>query len=202
MTTTIVARIVDNLGHASTREISVHDEGRRVEVRRSMFAVPAAEYRSTQPSHIALDLAHDEVIGEVVSVERDDLGVWIVAVTDCDELRQLDRPVYCSPEVTHTAGTNIELQALALLYNPGSVNAQPVQLVPGDLPVAVVSTTGAIQDRITRALEYRRRHPHGARHEIIERRSSAHMLEQRATQGGRPLGQLEHGRGGRVLSVR
>jgi hypothetical protein len=137
MITTVVAQIVDQLGHAMW-EWRGSFGGRHVE---RFEAHPAANFLDVQPGDIPVELRHGgERLGSVAYLEHNIAGctdLTAVCLLDDVEPEEVDG-LYCSAEVGGTKRLgdltveDCKLQAVALLGQTAGVNARPVTAYSGD----------------------------------------------------------------------
>src|SRR4051812_30459964 len=114
MTVTIVGVIADELRAASelTTIAYAGPELRTFDSRRKYFSASSLQYRSIQPAEVRVDIDHDDrdVIGQVRYLELAPNN-QLHAVAELDG-RDLDGPLYRSPEIAHRDGRDIRLRAL------------------------------------------------------------------------------------------
>jgi hypothetical protein len=174
MTVTVSGRLTDSMGVSRHEEVTsaIAPGGHLVARSETRFvALPADSYKDVQPAHIPLDISHDEVIGEVVFIERRANGLYIVASSDVDELADIDDELYLSVAACYRVasrggsvqcGADAELDGVAVTMSPATYCQTPVTVIPGDLHSAADYARCRAQLRgaapfIERAEKYRQR---------------------------------------------
>lgn len=141
MTQTVFGVLADELGHATT---TVLEQGRtRPELRRKVWANPAAEFRHVQAPQIPID--HGGPVGELLHLERRHGNLWAVGhVHDSvipaafarinGETIGVPHPLFWSPATRSTLDhRDIVLDSVALTTATARVYAKPVTILPGNL---------------------------------------------------------------------
>lgn len=132
---TLVGRVTDRDG--LWRQGALSFDGSVARDDRSFGAFPAAEYRSTQPATIPVNVEHQgDAVGELVHIEN--LGgnlVAVATVSGCPWLLSNQRaPVYWSAEISYRGdGRDIELTGLAVVESPAVVGMPALTVHPGDV---------------------------------------------------------------------
>ena len=140
MKTTIVGRLADRDGFVVKDEVAaeaVVGGHLRAWHQRTFHAVGAMEYRSTQPRHIGVNVAHDDQeIGRVLHLERVNGQLWMVAELDRPERVPVEARFLSAGITMADGGHDVELEHVALTADPASVSALPVHELAGDLRTA------------------------------------------------------------------
>lgn len=125
MTITITGVVADRLGDMRWADTTIDH-------------LPADRYRTVQPARIPLDISHGEIVGDVIGLElRDDDRLWATAISDVDEIGDLDGPIYFSPSAEHRGHRDAVLMSLALTFDPATVGQPAVTILAGS-PADVV----------------------------------------------------------------
>jgi hypothetical protein len=131
-TTVLIGPILDRLGHAQqTRRTQGHFG---LELRHETFwATSGDELRPVQPNIIPVRIGHQEIIGELVHLERNASGtVYGVAVVDPEI--PTDAVIFFSAETdSNSDGTDVVLEGAGLVTESAQVALRPVRVLRGRL---------------------------------------------------------------------
>jgi hypothetical protein len=183
----------DGTAWSSTVELSA--SGRGATEYRHLYQSPAIEYRSTQPSHIGVDLNHSgRQIGEVVFLSQKPLGLYCVAELDDDGIDDLPFPMYLSSELEghYERGVyhDIVLHSVAVVPSSAIVAKTPALIVAGDtLELASLTWNNPHRPLLAEAHQYCQERRYRARqpHRIAGARTVEHVSDGLSVVDGEPV---------------